>query len=65
MSSDVNNIKDSKEVSNLKNGNKPRREFLGKIAYAVPVLMMLGGLKAQAGGGQNGGGVGGSSLDPK
>ncbi len=63
MSSDVNNIKDSKEVSNLKNGNKPRREFLGKVAYAVPVLMMLGGLKAQAG--PNGGCVGGSSLDPK
>jgi len=60
MSSDVNNIKDSKEVSNLKNGNKPRREFLEKVAYAVPVLMMLGGLKAQAG---PGGGVSGSNLD--
>lgn len=42
MSTDIKNIKDPKTASNA------RRSFLGKIAYAAPVLIVLGGLKANA-----------------
>jgi hypothetical protein len=53
MSLDTKQVKDTK---NLKDVGSARRSFLGKVAYVAPVVVLLGGLKAQAQ-------LGGSALE--